>query len=206
MIENVEEGYQAYKTYLAVKQHFTSDSYDYEKYHGKINAKLETFLKRKDKFFFRKVESTYKGEELVNFYVANFIKNNNNWHGNITNGEAKETYQEWKERQASLVTYLGKDLEYCHSFCVKRNMMPNELLRAVSGEHPYLLRFYLQDNVQLESIIMMDDILNFLTHWDTNLSEDVVYEVPRRTIKKYKPFLSYDKTEVRRLIVERLLS
>ena len=41
-------GFDVYKTYLAIKLHFQSDSYDYYKYGGKVNAKLDTFTKRKD--------------------------------------------------------------------------------------------------------------------------------------------------------------
>ena len=40
-------GFDVYKTYLAVKLHFASDSYDYYKYGGKVNAKLDTFTREK---------------------------------------------------------------------------------------------------------------------------------------------------------------
>ena len=45
----VTEGFDAYKVYLALRQHFTS-VYDYFKYNGKVRAGVESFLKRKDKF------------------------------------------------------------------------------------------------------------------------------------------------------------
>ena len=51
-------GFDVYKTYLAVKLHFTSDTYDYYKYDGKVNAKLDTFTKRKDRYFFHKLSTT----------------------------------------------------------------------------------------------------------------------------------------------------
>ena len=52
-------GYNAYKTYVALKNHFTSDSYDYFKYKGRVRVKEESFLKRKDKFYFEKIEKKY---------------------------------------------------------------------------------------------------------------------------------------------------
>ena len=42
-------GFDVYKVYLGVKLHFTTASYDYIKYGGKVNAKLITFTKRKDR-------------------------------------------------------------------------------------------------------------------------------------------------------------
>ena len=60
----VTEGFDAYKVYLALKQHFTSN-YDYFKYNGKVRAGEESFLKRNDRFFFRKLSKKYDKEELI---------------------------------------------------------------------------------------------------------------------------------------------
>ena len=67
-------GFEVYKTYLAVKLHFTSASYDYIKYEGKINAKLDTFTSRNDRYFFHKLSTRYKQDEILDFFVANFAK------------------------------------------------------------------------------------------------------------------------------------
>ena len=44
-------GFDVYKIYLGVKLHFTTDTYDYYKYSGKVNATLDSFTKRKDRYF-----------------------------------------------------------------------------------------------------------------------------------------------------------
>ena len=44
-------GFDVFKTYLAVKNHFTTD-YDYNKYGGRVTAKLESFTKRQIGTFF----------------------------------------------------------------------------------------------------------------------------------------------------------
>ena len=46
------EPYECYKEYLAIKRHFTSPSYDYFKYEGRIRTSKVTFSKRKDNFLF----------------------------------------------------------------------------------------------------------------------------------------------------------
>ena len=67
------EGMKAYGRYQALKLHFTTD-YDFVKYQGKIRTiSEEAFLKRKDQYFFRKIERKYNDEELTEFFVANFI-------------------------------------------------------------------------------------------------------------------------------------
>ena len=44
-------GFDVFKTYLAVKNHFTTD-YDYIKYDGRVTAKLESFTKNQIGTFF----------------------------------------------------------------------------------------------------------------------------------------------------------
>ena len=76
------EGIEAYKTYLAIKNHFKT-SYDYFKYNGRVKVTNESFLKRRDKYFFAKLERRYKKNELVYFFVANFMKDEGMWSGSL---------------------------------------------------------------------------------------------------------------------------
>ena len=46
--------FESYKTFLAVKSHFTT-SYDYIKYNGKVNATQSSFEVRKDKYQYYKL-------------------------------------------------------------------------------------------------------------------------------------------------------
>jgi len=54
MIFSLEEGsgFSAFALYNAIKLHFTTDSYDYFKYHGKTNVTRDNFAIRKDKYTF----------------------------------------------------------------------------------------------------------------------------------------------------------
>ena len=63
-------GFDVYKTYLVVKLHFASDTYDYYKYDGKVNAKLDTFTKRKDRYFFHKLSTRYGEDNILDFFVV----------------------------------------------------------------------------------------------------------------------------------------
>ena len=52
-------GFEVYKTYLAVKLHFTSTTYDYNKYDGKINAKLaQHSISEKNCCFYCRLQET----------------------------------------------------------------------------------------------------------------------------------------------------
>jgi hypothetical protein len=63
----------AYKCYLSMKNHFTKDKYDYHKYCGKSRATVESFYKRKDRFWFEKLARNKNDKEVEDFFVSNFI-------------------------------------------------------------------------------------------------------------------------------------
>ena len=71
--------YEAYKLYLAIKLHFTTENYDFFKHNAKVNSSFNTFLKRNDRFFFHKLVTKYKPDELLDYFVCNFAHNSYTW-------------------------------------------------------------------------------------------------------------------------------
>lgn len=196
---DVAEGFDAYKTYLALKQHFTSD-YDYFKYNGKVRANVESFLKRRDKFFFRKLSKKYTKDELVNFFVSNFVISDN-WIGNLISQESEDNYVQFKKRMESLGYTVRNELHFLFDYCRDRDLDFNKLLLVEDGNHPLLLKLWLQKKVSIETIIIMDDILRFTRYWNVKL-DDIVWEEKKRLISKYRKFLNYDLFHYRKMIKE----
>ena len=102
-------GFEVYKTYLAVKLHFTSASYDYNKYEGKINAKLDTFTSRNDRYFFHKLSTRYKQDEILDFFVANFAKDDKKWIKSLLDNDGKGNYLEYKKYQNAVGYHFRND-------------------------------------------------------------------------------------------------
>jgi len=102
--------FDAYRCYLSMKNHFTKDKYDYHKYCGKSRATVQSFYKRKDRFWFEKFARSKSDKEVEEFFISNFITCTDPsklWIGEmIRNGESR--YTEWKKRTQSL-SYLFKE-------------------------------------------------------------------------------------------------
>ena len=101
--------FEVYKTYLALKNHFTKDNYDYHKYCGKVRASLQSFYKRKDRFWFEKLSRQKSEKEVIDFFVSNFVSSGDPqrlWIGDIIR-EGEKTYISWNGKIQSL-TYLFK--------------------------------------------------------------------------------------------------
>lgn len=193
--------FEVYKTYLALKNHFTKDSYDYFKYCGKSRASLDSFHKRKDRYFFERMSRQKTDDEIKAYFVANFVESSdsqNLWIGEIIrNGET--VYTDWLKKIQSL-SYLFKTES--EVFIRKDNF--ETLFDCKNGQHPDLLKKYLQKAVSLETLVILDAILNYSSKFDKKLS-DPVWETVGLKIKKYKPFLNIDEFKCKNILKEIIL-
>jgi hypothetical protein len=193
--------FEVYKTYLALKNHFTKDSYDYFKYCGKSRASLDSFHKRKDRYFFERMSRQKTDDEIKAYFVANFVESSdsqNLWIGEIIRS-GETVYKDWLKKVQSL-SYLFKTES--EVFIRKDNF--ETLFDCKNGQHPDLLKKYLQKAVSLETLVILDVILNYSSKFDKKLS-DPVWETVGLKIKKYKPFLNIDESKFKQILKEIVL-
>lgn len=193
--------FEVYKNYLAFKNHFTKKEYDYFKYCGKSRASINSFHKRKDRFFFERTSRQKTDNEIKSYFVANFVEcsdSQNLWIGEIIkNGEG--TYKEWLKKIQSLSYLFENEINV---FVRKDNF--NELFECKKGHHPELLKLYLQKAITLETLVILNLILDFVKDFDSKL-DDPVWETVSLKIKKYTPFLNIDVAKFKKILKENVL-
>lgn len=196
MIQDEYDGLKAYKLYLALKQHFTSD-YDFFKYNGAITVKNETFLKRNDKFFFARVQNKYNEKELVELFVANFIESPKAWIRDIASDAGEKIWKDWLKKTAALSYHFQQLIRQINN----RDHF-NVLFVLKTSHHPELLKMHLRNEVSLEGMIMLDSIAHYSDLWNSKMENDIIWKEKSRLMSKYRPFLSYDPKELRKIALE----
>ena len=179
--------FDAYKCYLSLKNHFTKDKYDYHKYCGKSRATVQSFYKRKDRFWFEKLARNKNNKEVEEFFISNFITCTDPsklWIGEmIREGEVR--YTEWKKKTQSL-SYIFK--EEVENIFGERKV--DEVFSCKKG-HPQILKSYLSGKTSIETLVILDKILGYRQEFDKNI-QDPVWETVSMGMKKYSPFLHID--------------
>ena len=99
-------GFEVYKMYLALKQHFTKEKYDYHKYRGKVRASEDAFEQRHDRYFFKKLATKYSNQELVDYFVANFVFDPKGYIKSFSD----DVYKTWKINQESFSYKFKEDV------------------------------------------------------------------------------------------------
>ena len=190
----------AYKCYLSLKNHFTKDKYDYHKYCGKTRATVQSFYKRKDRFWFEKLARNKSDEEVVNFFVSNFVMCTDPsklWIGELIR-EGETRYEQWKKRTQSL-SYIFRE----ETQSLFENQKIDEVFDCSKG-HPPILKNFLSGNISPETMVIYDKIFLFGKDFDMKL-QDPVWETVSIKLKKYSPFLNIDVLRYRKLLKEIVL-
>lgn len=185
--------FESYKTFLAVKNHFTTDNYDYIKYNGKIGASQTSFETRKDKYQFYKLS---KHKDPLKYLVANFVDGDLKWVGDLFNDDSEKVYSEWLKRQQSLSYIFEQDLNK-----LLTDFDTNVIVK--NGQHPYLLKQYLRRQISIETIIILNDILGFFSHWNKKIEDTVLWPSIYKKLSKYKPFFHYDAFKCRKILKDK---
>ena len=190
-------GFEVYKIYLAIKLHFTSknQSYDYHRHAGKTTARLGTFTKRRDRYFFHKLSRTYSDNDIANYFISNFISNTNLWVGDIIGKSGDENYKSWSRRIESLHYYYEQDIDYIIERMTTKDIKFNDLFLSTGGQHPPIVKMFLSKKINFETLIILDDILKFTKKLNKDITEKVLWPKLFDRMKRYKPFLSYNITK-----------
>jgi hypothetical protein len=188
------EGYDAYCLYLAINNHFHSDSYDYFRYNGKVSAKLESFMKRKDKYHFAKLARKYN-DELKDFLVANFSKKKY-YVRELLEMECEKNYIEFKKRKQKLTYLITEEMRYLFDkykhidFCIG----------IKDGQHSNILREYLGGRIAAETLVAVDKIFGIFTDYDTMVSENFIWPKTRKRLDSLAPFLELEHKKLQTIL------
>lgn len=192
--------FDCFKVYIGLKNHYTKSSYDYFKYCKKIRASLQSFYKRRDRFYFEKISRQKTEKEIEDFFVANFVLCNDPetlWVGEIVK-DGDERYKEWKKRVQSL-SYIFKE----QSQKLFDTYKVNEVFNCSKG-HPILLKKYLTNELSLETLVIYNQIFDYTKKFDSKLL-DPIWEMTSLRIKKYTPFLNVNIKSYKKILADILL-
>ena len=192
--------YETYSLYHALRLHFTSN-YDYFKYNAKSKVSVESFEKRKDKYYFYKLSRQFNDkEDLVVFLVANFLDNPKKWIGELLEDTSFDIYMARQKVLQALKYNFTNDCQKLFEDLED----PNAILKT-DGDYPDLLKLYFKKEISIETICILNMVLNFLGRWKNKIEDDVKWPDECMKIEKYIPFLNINVTEYK-LILKKILS
>ena len=193
-------GYEAYGIYTALKLHFSTDSYDYFRYNGKVNSvSVNSFEARKDRYYFYKLSRRQDTEDYIQFLVSNFIVDNKLWVGKLFEDEALTIHKSRMAIIQSLTYNFQNDCKIIKDASEKFNAS-----LMTTGDYPKLLTMTLQEDINFETLCILNSLMNFLPMWKSKITDTIRYPEFHRTILKYTPFIVFDKDKMKSIALKEL--
>ena len=199
------DGFEVYKKYLAIKLHFTSknQSYDFHKHLGRTTARLDSFTKRRDRYFFHKLSRTYSDTDIIDYFVSNFVSNTNLWIGDIIGRSGDDNYKTWTKKIEALHYYYEQDINYILDKITKKITF-DDLFTSKNGQHPPILKFVLAKKINFETFLILDDILKFSKRLNKDINEKVLWPKLCDRMIRYRPFVSYNITKYKMTLKKKI--
>jgi hypothetical protein len=80
----------------------------------------------------------------------------------------------------------------------------DEMFSIQGNKHPLIIKNYLQKKISLETLIILNNILEYTKEFDKKL-QDPVWEFVSMRIEKYTPFIHIDVNKFKQLLKECVL-
>lgn len=191
----IVDGFKAYKYYIAIKLHFTKDSFDVFTNRGSVKGTREAFNARNDRYIFEKLARKFPVDrDIIQYYVSNFAYGNESVVYDLA--EAEENYAEWNKRKQSITKIFADDLSKILMDAYKRKIKESSIINFTLNQYPSILNLYLGKQIGIETLRIIDDFENLLGTWKQHSSMLLLWENEIRKVEKIRGFVKYDKDKV----------
>lgn len=189
------DGFKAYKYYIAIKLHFTKDSFDVFTNRGSVKGTREAFNARNDRYIFEKLARKFPVDrDIIQYYVSNFAYGNEGVVYDLA--EAEDNYAEWNKRKQSITKIFADDLSKILMDAYKRKIKESSIINFTLNQYPSILNLYLGKQIGIETLRIIDDFENLLGAWKQHSSMLLLWENEIRKVEKIRGFVKYDKDKV----------
>lgn len=189
------DGFKAYRYYLAIKLHFTTEKFNVFENRGNVKGTREAFNARNDRYIFEKLANKYSEDrEIIQFFVANFA------YGNETaiyaGQEAEDNLTEWTKRKQSITQKFIDDLAIILTHIEVNKLHTASIFNFIDSAYPVILELFIGGKISIETLRIIDDIYPIIEKWQETNSIKYIWNQEMLRIKKLTGFVKYDRIKI----------
>jgi len=190
------DGFKAYRYYLAIKLHFTTEKFNVFENRGNVKGTRDAFNARNDRYIFEKLAKKFDTDkDIIQFFVANFAYGNESA---IYEGrEADSNLTLWNKRKQSITQIFVDDLAKMLTYIEVNKLTPASLFTFVDDEYPVALKLFIGGQISIETLRIIDDRHPIIQPWSTNTTVQNIWSSELLRVKKLTGFVKYDKIKMK---------
>uniref|UniRef100_UPI0037506216 hypothetical protein n=1 Tax=Cypionkella sp. TaxID=2811411 RepID=UPI0037506216 len=111
----------------------------------------------------------------------------------------------WKRYSESMTYRFSSDIDVLVDYIHNKELKFDDLFLVTEegGSHPPIIRLLLQEDVSLETVVLLDKMLGFTKRFDKTITETLVWPDLSMRIRKYKPFVNADISTLKKIVLEK---
>jgi len=189
------DGFKAYRYYLALKLHFTTDKFDVFQNRGNVRGTREAFNARNDRYIFEKLALKHSDDkDIIQFFVANFAYGRDT--AIYAGQEAEDNYMQWLKRKQSITKIFVDDLATILTHIEVNKLKYSAIFEFTQNEYPVALSLFIGGKISIESLRIIDDFTDILDKWRIHPTIRYIWDDEIRRITKLTGFVKYDKIKL----------
>lgn len=180
--------------FLALKNHFTQESYDIVKYRGKTNATINGFEKRKDRLQFAKLSRKVSDDDMQYYIIANIIEGKS-WIGQFLEEDAELNFQKFKNAYSDIIKTVNREVRESLD-----GISFSNFFKVDKYEYPHVVLSKLDDTLSYLTLVVLNNFVQFVPKYNEAYAGDEVWSSMALMIDKLTPFINYDKKEMKNIL------
>ena len=187
--------FKTFCTFLALKTHFNSISYDYFRFGGKLKLSESTFNSRNDRFMYMRLQKLIPNEQdMIEHIVANLLQEKK-WIGEFLEEDSREITLKYRKQIQSITHLVDEEL----SRLVNRQgvIVINDIFKPLESKYPILLEALYESEVSYPMLTVLNSFIPFVSKFDNEFGKnDMLWSKPSRFITKLRPFIKFDRDKI----------
>ena len=117
----------------------------------------------------------------------------------FTDEEASMVHADYKRRKQSLSYVCANDMDR-----VFNQDDPRVSFATSQDRYPHIVILFLRKSISLETMVILDDFIGYVDKFDKYYEDDVIWPKISLKVKKFRPFLKYDKEKFKHILKEKV--
>ena len=170
--------------------HFSSKNYHYKKYNGKV--KKENF---NDIIPYALIAKGKYKTDFPDFFIPGLFHNPKISIEYFLTDDYNSLWKYWVSYQKSPKYFFERELEEIKTYLNKKNKCLNEIFKVDENALPMIYRFIIKNEVSPQTVLYMDQALDFVNPLENKISEKILYPIINQRLNKMKLFLRKQETD-----------
>jgi len=78
----------------------------------------------------------------------------------------------------------------------------DELLECQDNEYPVVIKAFMQEEICLETVVILNKLTRFIDRADKQITETIMWPDISRKVHKYDPYVSIDRDKMKKIVMK----